>query len=145
LELRPCPSLRWTIDRRRAGFDAGRLARRADGGEAAMELLPAGLLHPGDRMLRRTHWLFPVVASDPDALVAAARAAGFDAARAASNLHAVPAPPDRPELAPVVAAAMLDRLVYLPMYPEIPWRDRRRLLTDVLGASRAPWLVREGR
>ena len=145
LELRPCPSLRLTIDRRRAGFDAGRLARRADGGEAAIELLPAGLLHPGDRMLRRTHWLFPVVASDPDALVAAARAAGFDAARAASNLHAVPAPPDRPGLSPTVAAAMLDRLVYLPMYPEIPWRDRRRLLTDVLGASRAPWLVREGR
>jgi hypothetical protein len=133
LERRPCDSLARTIDRRLATFDAGRLARRAAAGEAAMALLPPGLRHPGDRMLRRTHWLFPVVADDPDALVAAARAAGFDAARAASNLHAVPAPPGRPDLAPSTAAGMLSRLVYLPMYPEIPERERRRLLTAVLG------------
>jgi hypothetical protein len=88
-------------------------------------------------MLRRTHWLFPVVADDPDAVVAAARAAGFDAARAASSLHAVPAPPGRPGLAPRTAQRTLDGLVYLPMYPEIPERERRRLLAAVRGARRA--------
>jgi len=143
LEQRPCASLTRTIDRRLATFDEARLARRAAAGEAAMALLPSGLLHPGDRMTRRTHWLFPVVAGDPDALVAAARADGFDAARAASNLHVVPAPPGRPELMPVAAVEMLSRLVYLPMYPEIPERERRRLLT-VLGWFRAPRAVRAG-
>jgi perosamine synthetase len=132
LELRPSRSLLRALDRRRARFDPGRLARRAAAGELATELLPAGLFHPGNRMLRRTHWLFPVVADDPDALVAAARAAGFDAARAASNLAAVPAPPGRERLAPLSAGRLVAGLVYLPMYPEIPEPERRRLLTEVL-------------
>jgi perosamine synthetase len=136
LELRPCRSLLVTLDRRRARFDAGRLARRAAAGESAMELLPDGLFHPGSRMLRRTHWLFPVVTGDPDALVAAARASGFDAARAASNLCAIPAPRGRACLTPLSAARMLAGLVYLPMYPEIPEAERRRLLSEVVAG---PW------
>ena len=132
LERRPSRSLLLTMDRRRRRFDAGRLARRAAAGEAAMRQLPPGLLHPGDAMLRRTHWLFPVVAADPDEVVVRARFFGFDAARAASNLHAVPAPPDRPRLTPLNARRILDGLVYLPMYPEVPEAARRRLLTEVL-------------
>jgi perosamine synthetase len=133
LERRPGRRLLAALARRRV--DAARLARRAAAGERAMALLPPGLLHPGSAMLRRTHWLFPVVVPDPDAVVAAARAAGFDAARAASNLHAVAAPPGRPEAA--CARRMLAGLVYLPMYPEVPEAARDRLLTEVLRTPRS--------
>jgi hypothetical protein len=132
LERQPCRALLVTLERRQQRFDAGRLARRSAAGEAAQAALPPDLFHPGSRMQRRTHWLFPVVTADPDRLVASARAAGFDAARAASNLHAVPAPEGRECLTPRRALWMLAGLVYLPMYPEVPASEREHLLTEVL-------------
>ena len=80
--------------------------------------LPATVRHPGRLAPSRTHWLFPVVAPDPEGLVSALRRRGFDASRATSNIAPVPAPPDLP--APEEANRMMSRVVFLPVYPEIP-------------------------
>lgn len=134
LEQRPSASLGAVLEHRRRTFDDGRLARRSAAGELASTLLrERGIGHPGSEMLRRTHWLFPVVSAEPEILVARARAAGFDAARAASNLAVVPAPASHAERPPRVASSLLAGLVYLPMYPEIPEPDRRRLVGVVSG------------
>lgn len=128
LAVQPGAPLLRVIEHRERCFDPLRLLRRAEAGELALAALPRGLEHPGDRMLRRTHWLFPVVSGDPARLVARARAQGFDAARAASNLAAVAAPEGRPQLEPIRARDLLRGLVYLPLYPEIPERHRTALL-----------------
>ncbi len=100
-------------------FDPGRLRARAASGERLAAMLPPGL-HVGGSALGHTHWLFPVVSYQPDELIRAARAAGFDAARSASSVKSIAAPADRPYLEPVVARKMMSRLVFLPAYPELP-------------------------
>ena len=90
IRRRPALALLAVLRRRLSRVDQARLARRAAMGEELRARLPAAYLHPGDELLRRTHWLFPVLAPDPDALVAALREAGIDVSTGTSNLVAVP-------------------------------------------------------
>jgi hypothetical protein len=46
-----------------------RLERRAATGERFASRLRQGDLHPGRHSLQRTHWLFPLVVEDPEALI----------------------------------------------------------------------------
>jgi perosamine synthetase len=101
-------------------FDAARLARRTQSGERIARRLPASVPHPGGLAPTRTHWLFPVVVSDPEKLVFALWSRGFDASRVTSNLAPVPAPSDLPLRAPEGANRMMSDLVFLPVYPELP-------------------------
>ena len=119
LERRPCGGLAATVRRQLARFPDGRLRRRTAAGDDLAAACPVGLPRPG-AAVAGTHWLFPVVAADPDGLVARLRAAGFDAARGTSQIDAVePAPPQ--------ARRMMDGIVFLPAYPELPAAERRRL------------------
>lgn len=78
-----------------------------------------------------THWVTPIRCRDPERLIERLRAAGFDATRAASRLCAVSSgPKDSP---PPAAAALLERLVYLPMWPEMSEHEMRRM-ADVVAA-----------
>ena len=70
--------------------------------------------------------MFTVLGDEPTALIERLRAAGFDATSTAT-MRSVPAPRDRPDLAPRAAERMLARLVYVPMYPELPAYARTRL------------------
>lgn len=108
-------------------FDAGRLASRARVGEEIARRLSPAVLHPGGLADSRTHWLFPVISSDPDSLISALRREGLDAARATSNIGVVKAPPDRPESIPAVATRMMSHVVFLPVYPELPEEALKRL------------------
>ena len=119
LERRPSAPLLKLMARRLNGFDHARLAARAASGEQLASMLPAEL-HVGGSARNHTHWLFPVTARRPADVIAAARAAGFDAARSASSVDAVPAPANRPELEPKCARDIISRLVFLPAYPELP-------------------------
>ena len=91
IRRRPSAGLLALLGRRLQRFDAERLAARARLGEELAERLPAGYRHVGGRLHRRTHWLFPVVAPDPDRLVAELRRRGVDASRGTSNLAAIAA------------------------------------------------------
>ena len=120
-EIRRLPSapLLALLARRLRNFDAGRLARRARSGERMARHLPATVGNPGRLAPSRTHWLFPVVAPDPERLICALRRGGFDASRATSNIAPVPAD----LLAPEGANRMMSRIVFLPVYPEIADED----------------------
>jgi perosamine synthetase len=102
----PAPLLALLLRRLKQG-DAGLRARAATG-HAISALLPPGLPRLGTELVDSTHWLLPVLAPDPDALVAALRRAGFDATRGGTALGVVEPPP------PMAAAAM-SRVVYLPV------------------------------
>jgi perosamine synthetase len=132
LERRPCaPLLRLLVHRIRH-FDHERIAARAAAGDRLAAMLPGGL-HIGGAALDHTHWLFPMAAGDPDRAIAAARAAGFDAARRASSVGAIEAPADRPDLEPFEAKGFMSGLVFLPAYPELPEGSLEKLADAILG------------
>ena len=120
IRRQPSAPLLALLARRLHAFDADRLARRARIGEKIAHQLSNALSHPGNLANDHTHWLFPVTVRVPDYLVSALRRKGFDAARATSNIAVVEAPANRPDCAPEQATAMMDHLVFLPVYPQLP-------------------------
>jgi perosamine synthetase len=129
---RPAAGLVALLHHRLRRFDAGRLAARAALGEELAAGLPAAYRHPGGRLHRRTHWLFPVVAPDPDRLVAELRSRGVDASQGTSNLVAVAAEDGR---LPPHAAELMAGIVYLPCYPELGADGRDRILAALNSAA----------
>ncbi len=129
LEVRPCAPLLATLAFRLRTFDNLRLRWRTASGEWLAANLPDQVQAPGGQMEDRTHWLFPVLTSQADQLISACRRAGFDAARGASSVCAVAAPVGRPDSEPTQARQMMDCLVFLPAYPELPKGSLARLVT----------------
>ncbi|MCC7071186.1 MAG: DegT/DnrJ/EryC1/StrS family aminotransferase [Deltaproteobacteria bacterium] len=134
LRLRPCaPLLRFLARRvsapssRRA--DA-RLTARAALGERALEAARALGVAIGAAAHNRTHWAFAVRASDPQRLRAALAEAGVDAS-GASNISAVGG-----IHAPPALRALVEELVFLPVYPEVA-AARRRAIEAVLARELA--------
>jgi dTDP-4-amino-4,6-dideoxygalactose transaminase len=125
---RPSTPLLALLARRLRRFDPATIAARTAAAEQALAAMPF-LARPGDQASRHTHWVFPVLNENPVALVDILWKQGFDATRGASSLHVVSPPADRPELAPQEAEAMMERLLYLPVYPEVPQRTAGRLAT----------------
>src|SRR5260370_37105775 len=84
LEVRPSAPLLATLAYRLRTFDEVRLRRRAAAGEWLSGRLPREVTLAGHRKETLTHWLIPVISSDPDRLILGCRLAGMDAARGAS-------------------------------------------------------------
>jgi dTDP-4-amino-4,6-dideoxygalactose transaminase len=118
LRHRPSAPLLAMLSRRLRIFDGERLAKRASTGERFTRRLRVADLHPGRHSLVRTHWLFPVVVEDPEALVASLRRRGLDASQATSNIAVVEAPAGCSS--PAEASLMMSDVVFLPVYPELP-------------------------
>jgi perosamine synthetase len=125
---RPSAPLLALLRRRLRRFDRERLRRRAERGERAPAALPHGVFHPGRGAAERTHWVFPVTCHEPARAIEILREAGFDATAATSSIAAIEAPPARPELQPKASTDLMERVVFVPVYPELPERAFRRLL-----------------
>jgi perosamine synthetase len=134
IRRRPTAGLVALLHRRLQRVDADRLAARAALGEELTAGLPGAYRHPGDRLHRRTHWLFPVAAPDPDRLVAELRRRGVDASQGTSNLAAVAGEDGR---VPPRAAELMANIVYLPCYPELGPDGRDRILAALRAATNA--------
>ena len=127
LRLKPATPLVSVLRRRLRTFDRERIGARARAGEEMAALLSPRFARPGGSAARRTHWVFPVVPPDPQALVAALRRSGFDAARGTTAIGVVTAPEGRPELEALEARETMRDVVFLPVYPELNAGARRRL------------------
>jgi len=126
LRHQPSRGLLALMLRRISQADGARVRARKAAGDELMRALEGSREVPGRAAPYHDHWVFTVRADEPAALIAKLRAEGFDATSVAT-MRSVPAPADRPELAPRAAERMLSRLVYVPMYPELPARARARL------------------
>lgn len=135
LRRRPSTPLLLMLCRRLRSFDADRLRRRAARGDELARRLPAGLVHPGSLARARTHWVFPVVTRDPRALVRALSAAGFDAARATTSITAVEPPAGSESAAPEASSRLMENVVFLPAYPELPQAAVERLVEALADAD----------
>jgi hypothetical protein len=118
LRYRPSGPLLAMLSRRLGNFDRTRLADRAATGERFARRMRAVGAHPGGLSPRRTHWLFPVVVADPEALIADLRQHGLDASRATSSIGVVGASAEHPP--PTRARTMMSGVVFLPVYPGLP-------------------------
>jgi dTDP-4-amino-4,6-dideoxygalactose transaminase len=121
LRRRPSAALCALVARRLAANNSERVARRAERARALVARLGSVVELPAGEAMQHSYWVFTILADDPARLVADLRAAGFDATRAAS-LAVVPAPADRASLDARDARQLLARMVYLPVYPELPAR-----------------------
>ena len=125
LRQRPATALLCLLHRRIVEFDANRQDRRAWLGRVLADELAGRFLIPGAGAALHTFWVFPVVADIPADVVRVARAAGFDAT-SSNQLRVVGSPSAAEELAPV-ASSLLRGIVFLPLYPEMPEREVRRM------------------
>ena len=105
---------------------------RATRGEALYAALGPSVERPGRLAIRPTHWLAPILAADPGALVRRLRAAGFDATRGATSMRSL-ADADHP--CPN-ADRLIAQAVYLPSGPSMGARAVERLATVVREALR---------
>ena len=130
IRRRPCLPLLALIERRLRRFDRGRLEARTQLARRVTSALPQ-VERPGARALGAPDWVFPVLTDEPERLRAELRRAGFDTSTATTSIAAVPAAPDRPELAPTRAESMLARVIFLPVYPEL-CDDEAEALADAV-------------
>lgn len=122
----PCSALLSVLARRLRGFDGKGIHDRREKAERLMNYLSGVCFVPGSEAGVHTHWIFVVESERPEALVRMLRSKGFDSTRTAT-MRTVPLPEGGRAVLPRRAIAMLDRLVYLPVYREIPEAELDRL------------------
>jgi dTDP-4-amino-4,6-dideoxygalactose transaminase len=134
LRQRPCAALSVALSSRLARFDSERLRGRGERGRNLANRLANRFLVPGHAAAEHSHWIFPVLASDPQRLIERLGQAGYHATQGRS-MCAIPAPADRPDLEPRNAQRLLREGVFLPVYPELPAAELERLVGVLLDLS----------
>ena len=119
LRRQPCAALLTMLRHRVETYDTSRVTRRIANARKIIERLEFAEAYPELLDERHSFWLFPFPADDPQAVIDRLRQHGFDSARR-GRLEVVPPPGDQSNLACDSAAALLDRTVFLPCYPEMP-------------------------
>lgn len=119
------------LARRLRTFNLDRLRQRIDRGERLLQLLQPAVFCPAASAPLRSHWAFPVWAEEPLRLTAALRRAGFDAT-GSHSLCVVEPSADRPSQDPRAARRLLEHMVALPIYPELPRQEVERMALVVL-------------
>jgi perosamine synthetase len=109
-------------------YGAARLRRRAMRGDQLSQAVDVGMV-VGHENLSHTYWVVPVRVANPEAVLAALRAAGFDAT-ARSSLIVVPSP-DAAQLDDLPIAPWLAETIFVPGGEDMP-DDKWELLIGIL-------------
>ena len=127
IRKRPSAPLLALLLRRLRTFSTARLHRRTQIGAEFARALPPGLICLGSAAPFHSFWVFPVLVDAPERFAAALRTYGFDATTAGSALSVIDPPPGAGFPAPENLRAAYRKLLYLPVYPEVPAAARARL------------------
>ncbi|MEL7501173.1 MAG: DegT/DnrJ/EryC1/StrS family aminotransferase [Cyanobacteria bacterium J06554_6] len=130
IRQRPSTPLLSLMARRIGQFDPVKIDRRRQIAEQAIAQL-FRIRRPGDRADHHTHWVFPILHSQPDQLIVYLCSRGFDATRGGSSLCVVEPPAGRSESRPTRAEATFEQLLYLPIYEGLSSDDVARLASAV--------------
>jgi perosamine synthetase len=118
-------TLLWMINRRLYAYRQADVADRQKKGELLTSLLADSLRLPGQLNSHHDYWVYPILHSEPKALIKVLRENGFDAADLPRSQH-IPAPENRSELEPHAAAGLMRDIVIVPCYASMPEADLRR-------------------
>ena len=88
--------------------------------------LPAQWRCPGSASGQSNYWVFPIMVDEPGKVVECLRSGGFDAMQHGS-LVIVPPPEGREELDATTAREILEKTVFLPLYPQMPRSSLRKM------------------
>lgn len=136
IRKQPSGTLLAMLERRLRNYDPHRIEVRASHGRLLDQQLDNRIPRPGAEASFNNYWVFPIVLDDPDSVLPRLWKAGFDATQGES-MCVVEAAEDRPELAAKDAKETSEKLVYLPLYPEMPRRWVRRMARVLLDACQA--------
>ena len=114
------------LARRLRSFDRRQMEERSRVGAEFARSLPPGIEALGKDAKYHSYWVFPALVQAPERFADQLRAHGFDATTAGSALSVIE-PPHASAPAPGNLRAAFPRLIYLPVYPELPQRARARL------------------
>jgi len=137
IRQQPCAPLLAMLRRRLRTYDPRRLERRAAKGDLLTRLLEPKIPCAGRAATPHNSWVFPILVEEPGAMMENLRDAGFDAPQGHS-MYVIPPPADRAENAAGTATEILRKVVYLPIYPEMPDGELRRMAKSVLAVGKAP-------
>ena len=119
LRKQPSVPLLSLLHRRLERFDPPRMRQHRERGDWLRAQLPAGVSYPGNACGQNNYWVFPIMVDEPDQVVEHLRRGGFDATQHGSMV-VVPVPEGREELDAVMARQVLEKTVFLPLYPQMP-------------------------
>lgn len=126
LHLRPCAPLTALLSRRLRRFSTDRANDQQKRGLELEARLGAKFPTAGKDAERHAFDLFPLRVGNPKRTLAALRRCGFDACTHGS-MTTVKAPQDRPDLEPARAQRLLEEIVFLPLYLEMPQVEVERM------------------
>ncbi|WP_448701926.1 DegT/DnrJ/EryC1/StrS family aminotransferase [Mucilaginibacter sp. AW1-3] len=122
IRRRPCIANQKLLRKKLSNFRQGQVTSRMQLASDVLQKIPdnykIGFLNK-----RHTYWVMPVETNNPDGLINYLRNNGFDASQKASSLISL-------SKAAVISdpeELILDKLVYLPVYPAMSRKDRSRL------------------
>ena len=107
------------------------LARRAQKGRLLANLVRDRFTCPGADAPHHSFWVFPICIPHGTHGIAHLRDAGFDATTG-SALQAVDPPDNRLDLTPTTVREMVSSTMFIPVYPEMPEAEVRRLGETIL-------------
>jgi perosamine synthetase len=131
IRRRPAAGLVRLLARRIRGFRSDGLRERIACARQLQSRLQTQMTILGGHAASNVWWVFPVLGSDPGALVTALRSAGFDASRAHSLTIVRPTADDATTAADS-SDDWLSRTVFLPCYREMPPAEIDRLADVVI-------------
>ncbi|HID75722.1 MAG TPA: DegT/DnrJ/EryC1/StrS aminotransferase family protein [Planctomycetaceae bacterium] len=135
IRRQPSPVLLAVLERRLRRFDTFQLCLQQRKAARLLELLGDHVACPGVASQPHTFWVFPILVDNPAELAGRLREAGFDATRQHS-LTVIPAPAEGPAWEAKTASAIMERIVYLPLYPQMPDVEIERMAQIVTRAAR---------
>ena len=117
-------------------YDNSSIERRAKAGRFFASLLEQHVIHFGWRCARHTHWLFPVAVGNPDEVITALRAQGFDATAGSSTLIGLENHSDHEDIDTELSKRLMSHIVYVPISQYVPEADIARCARALNAAAR---------
>ena len=112
-------------------FDAAKLKQRVSAGEEFGKALPREISYPGDRAEFHSFWIYPILVEARERFMNELHRRGFDGTAAGSALAVIEPPAGRENFEPAKTREVYRKLLYLPVYPQVPQRERIRLNKEI--------------
>jgi dTDP-4-amino-4,6-dideoxygalactose transaminase len=128
LRYRPPTGMLALLHWRFKHLDLSRFERREQAARDFWTLLDRSDLQPGNKAIRHSYWLVPMLTKNPQLLMYKLRTAGFDPTTGATSLKAIGS-------GTIHAERLINSVLYLPISPALPATEIDRLVRSISQAE----------